>query len=74
MFCQKRCSLEVWKNSQENTVNFAKFLRTPFLQNTSGLLLQYLLVIDLFRIKILIEYSPVTDILYVYRFRDNLLL
>ena len=43
--------LEISQNSQESTwnrcfpVNFAKFLRTPFLQNTSGsLLLNYLYI------------------------------
>ena len=42
---RKRFSLKFLKNSQETPVpeetpvNFAKFLRTPFLQNNSGRLL-----------------------------------
>ena len=58
----RRCSikkvlLEISQNSQENTcarvwhrcfpVNFAKFLRAPFLQNTSGRVL-----LDLYRLEI----------------------
>ena len=42
---RKKVSFKIWQNSQETPVpeetpvNFAKFLRTPFLQNNSGRLL-----------------------------------
>ena len=54
VFCTKKVFLEISKNSWENNcvrdsfnkvaglVNFANFLRTPFLQNTSGRLLLHL--------------------------------
>ena len=45
VFCQKRVFFKISQNPQETPVpeetpmNFAKFLRTPFLQNNSGRLL-----------------------------------
>ena len=42
MFCKKRCSATLLKKRLWHRyfpVNFVKFLRTPFLQNTSGRLL-----------------------------------
>ena len=36
VFCMKRCSKKIRKIHRCFSVNFVKFLRTPFLQNTSG--------------------------------------